>query len=429
MTHTLAQLKSGELKGVKRLKIAEGLREFPEEVVALAETLEVLDLSDNLMSELPDSVAKLKRLRIIFFARNRFKQFPKVLSQCPELSMIGFKSNQIDEVPEGAFPPKLRWLILTDNQIPELPTSIGGCEWLQKCGLAGNQLKTLPAEMANCRNLELLRVSANQLTALPDWLLRLPKLSWLAFAGNPCPANVFIDTDLPAYDWSDFEEGTLIGEGASGFISNGHWKSADKVIALKLFKGAVTSDGWPKDEMNGAIAAGTHPQLIPVVGKIANHPEGKDGVVMELIAPTYVNLGNPPSLVSCTRDVFDEELVYGVADLRKIAKDMAAVSLHLHSRGVNHGDLYAHNILVNDTADCLLGDFGAASIYDTNTPQAAYIERIGVRAYACLLEDVLGLVKDITSQERSYWLQLIADCMHLTVNKRPSFGQILERLG
>jgi len=94
MTNTLEALKSGELLGSKTLKLVCGLTVFPEEVITLSETLEVLDLSDNQISVLPDSVSKLKKLRIIFFARNKFTEFPAVLAKCPALSMIGFKSNQ-----------------------------------------------------------------------------------------------------------------------------------------------------------------------------------------------------------------------------------------------------------------------------------------------------------------------------------------------
>ena len=82
-------------------------------------------------------------------------------------------------------PRALRWLILTDNAIDALPADIGDCSRLQKLMLAGNRLRTLPAEMAACRALELVRLSANRLDALPDWLLRLPRLAWLATAGNP----------------------------------------------------------------------------------------------------------------------------------------------------------------------------------------------------------------------------------------------------
>ena len=430
MTHTLEALKSGELIGSKTLKLACGLTEFPEEILTLADTLEVLDLSDNQLTQLPDSIAKLKHLRILFFARNNFTEFPVILKECPSLSMIGFKTNQIKTVPENAFPPLLNWLILTDNKIDKLPKSIGDCHLLQKCALAGNQIEELPTEMSNCINLELLRVSANKLKSIPQWLFELPKLSWVAFGGNPGSNQIKTDTDLASFDWKDFNIKELLGEGASGFISKANWISKNEAIAVKIFKGDVTSDGLPEDEMQIAIAAGDHENLIPILGKIKNHPEDKSGLLMQLIAPTYINLGNPPSLETCTRDVFDETTVFNASALLKIAKSMASVCSQLHSKGINHGDFYAHNILVDKNAACLLGDFGAASFYNVNSASAHSIERVEVRAFGCLIEDVLGLVlnNEMTDQLANKWQTLIADCMKPEVKKRPSFSDILQEL-
>jgi Leucine-rich repeat (LRR) protein len=103
--------------------------------------------------------------------------------------MIGFKANQIRTVPAAALPAGLRWLILTDNKLTELPAEIGHCQQLQKLMLAGNRLSDLPPEMAACTRLELLRIAANRFTALPEWLLSLPRLCWLAYAGNPFCEN------------------------------------------------------------------------------------------------------------------------------------------------------------------------------------------------------------------------------------------------
>ncbi|MGK3899652.1 hypothetical protein ABI062_15490, partial [Enterococcus faecium] len=86
------------------------------------------------------------------------------------LEMIGFKANRIEHVPAESLPPTLRWLVLTDNRIEQLPSSIGQCPRLQKLMLAGNRLRALPPELAACRNLELLRLSANMLEAFPHWL-------------------------------------------------------------------------------------------------------------------------------------------------------------------------------------------------------------------------------------------------------------------
>ncbi|MCP6755949.1 protein phosphatase 1 regulatory subunit 42, partial [Klebsiella pneumoniae] len=68
---TLAQLRSGELKGIKRLNLSENLASFPEEIFDLADTLEILDLSNNLLSEIPD-LSRLTHLKIAFFSNNRF---------------------------------------------------------------------------------------------------------------------------------------------------------------------------------------------------------------------------------------------------------------------------------------------------------------------------------------------------------------------
>ena len=114
----------------------------------------------------------------------------------------------------------------------------------------------------------------------------------------------------------------------------------------------------------------------------------------------------------------------------KIAKSIASVCSQLHRKGINHGDLYAHNILVNKTADCLLGDFGAASFYDVNSLLAHNIERVEVRAFGCLLEDVLNLVpkSEVDEQLLNKWQKLITDCTISNVKFRLSFNEVLEKL-
>ena len=430
MTHFLEDLKSGKLIGSKRLKLACGLKEFPKEILSLADTLEVLDLSDNHMTELPNSISKLKKLKIIFFAGNSFTVFPSILSECPALSMIGFKSNCIKTVPENAFPPLLRWLVLTNNKIDKLPKSIGDCKLLQKCLLSGNIIEELPVEMSSCVNLELLRISANKLKSIPKWLFELPNLSWVAFGGNPATHRIELNADIESFQWKEFGIKEVLGEGASGIISKAYWRTKKEEVAIKLFKGDVTSDGVPEDEMAISIATGEHQNLIKVLGKIKEHPEEKNGLVMELIPPTYINLGSPPSMITCTRDVFDEKNMFSEVELLNISKSIASVCVQLHAKGINHGDLYAHNILVNKNGKCLLGDFGAASFYDVNSVLACNIERLEVKAYGCLLEDLLSLIteNDDCVELRCKWRKLIKDCIGADVLLRPSFVDILDEI-
>jgi hypothetical protein len=84
--------------------------------------------------------------------------------------------------------------------------------------------------------------------------------------------------------------------------------------------------------------------------------------------------------------------------------------------------------LVDKVADCLLGDFGAASFYDINSALSHNIERVEVRAFACLLEDLLRLVNEMDNALRNQWEQLIADCTSSDVLLRSGFVEVLERL-
>lgn len=433
---TLQQLLSGQLKGATKLKLSCGLRELPSQVFDLAETLEILDLSGNLLSHLPEDFGRLKHLKIIFLSDNSFTEFPAVLAQCPALEMIAFKANKISRIPEEAFPAHLRWLILTNNQIAEIPASIGRCLRMQKLMLAGNRLKQLPPELAYCQHLELLRISANKIEVLPEWLLRMPRLSWLAYSGNPCSAAQKVEKHLPQISWNALQLEELLGEGASGFISKAHWQggSADrayKAVAVKVFKGEVTSDGLPADEMAASMAAASHPNLMQVLGKISGHPQQKKGLVLDLVPPTYKILGSTPSFASCTRDVYPEDTRFSWQQAITIATGIADAALHLHARGILHGDLYAHNILTDSTAYPLLGDFGAATLYQkADSAKALLLERLEVRAFGCLLEDLLEHLAPLSGIEESVeaLIQLKKACMHEDVSQRPGFATIYEHL-
>jgi len=431
--HTLEQLRSGELAGVTRLSLSCGLREFPPEIFTLADTLEILDLSGNQLSALPDDLPRLTRLRIVFCSDNLFTELPAVLGRCPSLEMIGFKANQIATVPADSLPPSLRWLVLTDNRIEALPASIGRCRPLQKLMLAGNRLRALPPELAACRNLELLRLAANVLEEFPHWLLTLPRLSWLAMAGNPWCAPVEERADglaqVADIAWDDLQLQDKLGEGASGVIHAARWQVADTAqpVAVKLFKGAVTSDGLPEREMAACIMAGHHRGLIPVLGRLQGHPQGMAGLVMPLIDPDYANLAGPPSLQSCTRDVYPEGMALPWSQALAIARDIASAAAHLHAQGIVHGDLYAHNILHRSGA-ALLGDFGAAWFYDTAQPHSWGVQAMEVRAYGCLLEELLAHSQPAEEKGRAVLAGLRQACLSADAASRPHFEAIVAML-
>jgi hypothetical protein len=432
MMDTFKALQAGELVGSRRLQLACGLTEFPLEIFRLADSLEILDLTHNRLRSLPDEFACLQNLKILFLSQNDFEVFPDILAQCPKLSMIGFKGNRLKVLSENALPPWVRWLILTDNHLEKLPDSIAHCARLQKLMLAGNRLRSLPEAMVNCQNLELIRISANQLESLPPWVCALPKLSWLAYAGNPfCQQSTVSPRDIPEIPWSALTVEQPLGEGASGVTSKAIWQQGARslAVAVKLFKGGITSDGFPADEMQAGMAAGKHPNLVQVVGKLSQHPEQVAGLVFAFIPPDYQILGHPPNFESCTRDTYPTDKTFTLPVVQQIVRGIAGAATHLHQRGILHGDLYAHNILVNSVGEGLLGDFGAASFYDpTDASSGQALERIEVRAFGCLLEDLLDRCVAMDEAD-STAIARLRDVQHACLYPVPAHRPLFADLG
>lgn len=441
--HTLEQLCTGQLLGITRLDLSANLCEFPRQIFDLADTLEILNLSGNQLASLPDDLPRLHKLKVIFCSDNRFTELPAVLGQCAQLEMIGFRANQISYVPAEALPPQLRWLILTDNQITQLPEQLGQATRLQKLMLAGNQLSTLPATLANCHNLELVRIAANRFETLPEYLLNLPKLAWLAFAGNPCAdrveAAMVARYSVPKIDWLQIRLGEMLGEGASGQIfaadlyenalpsGSENGDSLGRKVAVKRFKSAVTSDGVPRCEMDACIAAGAHPNLIPVLAQIDD--VANPALVLGLIDQDYKILAGPPSLQSCTRDIFAPDAQYSMPVILTILKGIASALMQLNSHGLIHGDVYAHNILTHADGTCLLGDFGAASFMPAE--HQAALTAIEMRAFGCLMEDLMdraNVANQIERQQLMTMKTLQLRCVAENPSLRPNMALVFDVL-
>jgi serine/threonine protein kinase len=167
------------------------------------------------------------------------------------------------------------------------------------------------------------------------------------------------------------------------------------------------------------------------LGKIEAHPENVDGLVMALIEHGFANLAGPPSLETCTRDVYHEHACFTLSAALRLAYGIASAACHLHARGIVHGDLYAHNILHAADGEALLGDFGAASFFNhEDQVQAEALQRIEVRAFGCLLEELLERVNITVDEENALKIlaDLQADCVQENISARPLFAEIVQRL-
>ena len=390
-------LANGSLARAHHIRLSDGLTEFPAALYQLTETLEILDLSGNQLTTLPEELTRFARLRILFASNNPFSELPRVLGRMPQLEMVGFKACRIEHVPEDSLPPRLRWLILTDNRVQRLPESMGRCTRLQKLMLSCNQLSQLPQSLEHCQALELLRIASNRFEDAPEVIFRQPRLAWLALAGNPLTQKQELDTlsghGIESISYQNLQIAGKLGEGASGRIYRASLNGQD--LALKVFKAAQTSDGTPQSELAAGIAAGQHPHLLTPLAQVLGAPDGQMATALPLLLDSAMHpLAGPPSFDSCTRDVYDPELRLQADQAQQLLQGIRSAITHLHGRGLLHGDLYAHNILCNlQTGQAVLSDFGAAALLQgLPETQQAQLQQIELRALRHLENEVQALV-------------------------------------
>jgi serine/threonine protein kinase len=206
-------------------------------------------------------------------------------------------------------------------------------------------------------------------------------------------------------------------------------------VAVKLFKGSVTSDGFPAEEMAACLAAGEHDNLIGVIGVLSGHPAGTSGLVIPWVDPGFRTLAGPPDLASCTRDIYPDGQHFSLPMVLNLAKGLAAVGAHLHGQGLMHGDFYAHNVLHHPEGGCYLGDFGAATFYpaqpfDPAQPEGGTnpFEALEVRAFGCLLGEVLERCEADVDEYLPTLKVLQRRCMAPVAASRPRFVELVAIL-
>lgn len=407
---------------IKKLTIP-GLHSFPANVLDLAEDIEVLDLSYGHLADLPEGFGTLHNLRVLFMSHNDFTDTPSILAACPKLQTIGIASCKISTIRD--LPLTLEALILTDNCIEELPDSIGSLTALRKLTLTGNRLHELPPGLLKCSNLELIRIAANAFTSLPDWVFELPNLAWYADAGNPgSPAHHSTGQTI---DWADFIIGKKLGESSKNTVYEATIRSSDQEVAIKVFGGQLSADGYSDDEISACLAMPSHPALIQTLAQVSGAPDDKKRLVMDRIPSSYVSLGKPPSLQTVTRDTYDPNSTFTLSFILSVLHDIASALEHIHQKNIMHGDMYAHNILVNEQGKAFLADLGAASFYERTANNRH--ELIEVKAFGHLMNELLARRQPNTDDKVSVWTlleTLTAKCLSESPDDRPIFTEIFN---
>lgn len=393
-------------------------------------SLKKIDLNNNSLENLPAAMdAVSSSLEILFLSENHFSEVPDVIKGMKKLRVLSLRGNSLAELSSEKLPvSSLVWLILTNNNITKINKEVNELKLLRKLMLSHNQLNEVPVELGECRDLELVRLADNNIQKMPAEVLMLPKLGWISLSGNPIfqvkrpnnGENIIKEQDI------DINKANILGQGASGVVYSGIYQGAD--VAVKVFKEqSKGSDGNAEDEMiiNNIV---NHPYTISAMG-VVQKGDKKEMMVMQLLKGTNP-LGKVPSFDTVTRDAGPAPLPKNTMDketLMRAILNIASTLEHIHGHvGVSHGDVYLHNVLIDGEKVSRLSDWGASFLYDRDNEQAQLIERIEVLAFGRLIQDLLLWYPKALREES--FKELLADILQPETANRPSFKIIKEKL-
>jgi len=199
----------------------------PEIIYSLA-SLTKLQLENNWMDYISNSISKLVNLKTVSFNNNSIKQIPDAISHLTNLTNISFDCNELTHVTHAittltnlkfiylaqnkiiifpssltnltnlrtlnlrdafkepqtiAYPENLKNLCLSINKIPTLvPTTI--FKSLSNIELVDNKIQTFPSILLEYTNLHVLNLGNNNIRSIPDELNKLKNLKKLFLAHN-----------------------------------------------------------------------------------------------------------------------------------------------------------------------------------------------------------------------------------------------------
>jgi len=183
------------------------LETLPESISNLTH-LKELDISNNMITSLPNTFSELDKLQKLNYNLNRLeavnpqlfnlkslieldlsnnwlKFFPALERQNNSLQKLNLESNYLMTLPESFDKLKnLRELDISGNKMLVLPESFGNLRNLQILNMSHNRLVDLPESFGNLKSLKIIRLISNQFRIIPNFLSNLEALNVLALSEN-----------------------------------------------------------------------------------------------------------------------------------------------------------------------------------------------------------------------------------------------------
>uniref|UniRef100_A0A3Q3AE09 PH domain leucine-rich repeat-containing protein phosphatase 2 n=1 Tax=Kryptolebias marmoratus TaxID=37003 RepID=A0A3Q3AE09_KRYMA len=230
------------------MDLSQNLLEYLPDWVCDCRKIEMLDVTHNLLFEVPSRLLNSLSLRKLLVGNNRLQRVPDLLDHVP-LEALDLQHNKLAELPDSLFykalnlkylnasanalesiPPSsqseeslstlqelyltgnnlnencgavlvghqnLRILHIAHNQLLSFPASkLSKLELLEELNLSGNKLKAIPSTVSSCKRLHTLIAHSNHITVFPD-ILNLPEIKLVDLSCNEL-TEIQLPDSLPA---------------------------------------------------------------------------------------------------------------------------------------------------------------------------------------------------------------------------------------
>lgn len=152
------------------------LQELPAEVSNLTNLQSIL-LYGNQLKSLPSSIGKLDKLKVLDVSRNQLTTLPDEIAQLVNLAAINVSNNQLESFPELSVCAKLGVLDVSYNRLTEFPNvCVETMSNLSEINVKANQIVVVPDAIGQLGALKQLNLASNKVVVVPKVLASMSKL-------------------------------------------------------------------------------------------------------------------------------------------------------------------------------------------------------------------------------------------------------------
>jgi hypothetical protein len=423
--HTLRQL---NLMG-------NALVSLPTEIGELTQ-LQILGLKDNHLTALPDTIGNLTALVALYVTNNKLTHFPPSIGQLVNLRKFQASFNALQALPEemadmrslelfrAAGNPDLHSIPSALAMAPALTwLSLGGskfCAAFSRNDPASEEEEEghnaawwLASSSSSNDNRRSSSSNSSSSSSSPPLITR-QSMTLVQKLGDGASGEVFLSQWHPIAA----SPSSSPSSSSSSFFSLKKKLTPEKLkkkkekkeevqhVAVKIFRDDTSPDGRAIDELE-VLCLLEHPNLSKVRALLIDddlndsdnppslppsrpRPRPPVGVVMDLI--TGQPLAAKPDHTSVLRCRWEGEKTYPLRVVLRMAQDLTGALTHLHEKKICHGDVYAHNCVVDEEGNTTLLDYGASFLYggrEGGREGGVDFERLEVRAFGLLLRDLV----------------------------------------